>query len=106
MRSAGIFKSQLFIIPVFVFSLGLITIAVASPPGEDELKQLAAQEKPKPAAPSGADGDYVGSETCIACHHDQNHRFKNTIMGKIMMEHPRTPEEARGCEAYPSRPAC
>jgi len=99
MRSAGILKSQLFIIPVFVFSLGLITIVVASPPGENELKQLAAQEKPKPAAPSGADGDYVGSDTCIGCHQDQNHRFKNTIMGKIMMEHPRTPEEARGCEA-------
>jgi hypothetical protein len=46
MRNAGILKSQLFIILVFVFLLGLITIAVASPPGEDELKQLAAQYSP------------------------------------------------------------
>ena len=46
MGNVGILKSQLFIVLVFVFSLGLITIAVASPPGEDELKQLAAQYSP------------------------------------------------------------
>ena len=38
MGNVGILKSQLFIVLVFVFSLGLITIAVASPPGEDELR--------------------------------------------------------------------
>jgi len=98
MRNAGILKSQLFTILLFVFSLALVTIAGASPPGEDELKQLAAQEKAKPAAPSGPDGDYVGSKTCIICHQDQDRRFKNTVMGKAMA-HPHTPEEARGCES-------
>jgi len=53
MRNAGILKSQLFTILLFVFSLALVTIAGASPPGEDELKQLAAQEKAKPAAVAG-----------------------------------------------------
>ena len=48
--------------------------------------------------PGGGDGDYVGSETCIACHADQERRFKDTVMGKAMA-HPRTPEEARGCES-------
>ena len=38
MGNVGILKSQLFIVLVFVFSLGLITIAVASPPGEGELR--------------------------------------------------------------------
>jgi cytochrome c5 len=71
MRKAGILKSQPFTVLLFVFSLALVTIAGASPPGEDELKQLAAQEKAKPAAPSGPDGDYVGSATCITCHQDQ-----------------------------------
>ncbi len=98
MRNAGILKSQLFTILLFVFSLALVTIAGASPPRDDELKQLAAQEKAKPAAPSGPDGDYVGSETCIICHQDQDRRFKNTVMGKAMA-HPHTPEEARGCES-------
>ena len=59
-------------------------------------KSTGTQQSAKPA--SKPDGDYVGSETCIGCHQDQNHRFKNTTMGKIMMENPRTPEEARGCE--------
>jgi hypothetical protein len=53
------------------------------------------QEKAKPPAPSAGDGDYVGSETCITCHQDQERRFKNTIMGKTM-EHPRNALEARG----------
>ena len=55
-----------------------------------------------PASPQkgsdGGDGDYVGSETCIACHADEERRFKDTVMGKAMA-HPRTPEEARGCES-------
>ena len=54
-----------------------------------------AQEKSGPTKP---DGDYVGSETCAACHQDQSHRFNNTTMGKAMA-HPRTPDEARGCES-------
>ncbi len=51
-----------------------------------------------PRASGQGDGDYVGSDTCIACHEDQNRRFKNTTMGKIMAR-PRTPLEERGCEA-------
>jgi len=55
-----------------------------------------------PATPQkgsgGGDGDYVGSETCITCHADEERRSKDTVMGKAMA-HPRTPEEARGCES-------
>ena len=65
----------------------------------------AAQAKPASTAPgakappaANGDGDYVGTEVCITCHEDQNHRFKNTIMGKVMAR-PRTPLEARGCES-------
>ena len=53
------------------------------------------QEKAKEPAPKAPDGDYVGSETCISCHDDQNRRFKNTVMGKVMLGNPHTPEEAR-----------
>ena len=59
----------------------------------------APQEKAKTPLPKAPDGDYVGSETCITCHDDQNRRFKNTVMGKVMLGNPHTPEEARGCEA-------
>src|SRR5580704_2957701 len=63
-----------------------------------------AQEAAKATAPKGPDGDYVGSEVCITCHDDQNRRFKNTVMGKVMLGNPHTPEEARGCkETIPIR---
>jgi hypothetical protein len=57
------------------------------------------QEKAKTPPPKESDGDYVGSETCVTCHDDQNRRFKNTVMGKAMLGNPHTPEEARGCES-------
>jgi DmsE family decaheme c-type cytochrome len=72
--------------------------ASAGSPAKDEAKPAAAQEKAKAATAAQGDGDYVGSETCITCHEDQQRRFKNTIMGKVMA-HPRTPLEARGCES-------
>ncbi len=44
------------------------------------------------------DGDYVGSETCIACHDDQNKRFQRTAMGKAFAT-PRNAAQKLGCEA-------
>ena len=45
-----------------------------------------------------ADGDYVGSDTCVTCHEDQRRRFNRTAMGKAMAR-PHTSDEARGCES-------
>jgi hypothetical protein len=45
-----------------------------------------------------ADGDYVGSDTCVTCHEDQGRRFNRTAMGKAMA-HPHSPDEAHGCES-------
>jgi len=45
-----------------------------------------------------ADGDYVGSDTCVTCHEDVGRRFNRTAMGKAMA-HPHTPDEAHGCES-------
>lgn len=63
---------------------------------------MPAQDTSKPAAQGAqaakADGDYVGTETCVVCHEDQQRRFKNTVMGKVMAR-PHTPQEARGCES-------
>ena len=57
-----------------------------------------AADQPKAAVKSAPDAGYVGSETCITCHEDQGRRFRNTTMGKVFA-HPRTPDEAHGCES-------
>jgi len=43
--------------------------------------------------------DYVGSQTCQMCHADDHAKFSSTRMGKLMLTKPRTPTEAKGCEA-------
>lgn len=45
------------------------------------------------------DSQYVGNETCKACHEQQFKKVQHTKMGMILMVNPRTPLEARGCEA-------
>ena len=91
-------KSRLLTLFALLVSLGLTAYASTRQPASDEPTTAATQEKPKAGPSSTADGDYVGSETCITCHQDQDRRFKNTIMGKAMA-HPHSPEEARGCES-------
>src|SRR5215468_3634234 len=57
------------------------------------------QEPGKPESQSpAASGDYVGSDTCIACHADQGTHFQNTVMGRAFA-HARTDQEKLGCEA-------
>jgi DmsE family decaheme c-type cytochrome len=54
-----------------------------------------------PATPSTqlpADAGYVGSETCKGCHEDQWNKFATTKMGRLMLQHPRSPKEGMGCE--------
>ena len=91
-------KSRLLTLLALVVSLALTAYASTRQPASDEPTPAATREKPKTAPSANADGDYVGSETCITCHQDQDRRFKNTIMGKAMA-HPHSPEEARGCES-------
>lgn len=99
MRVTSVLKNHLLTVVILLALLAVTASAIAGQLANSEVKPAPAQEQAKPAAPSGADGDYVGSETCITCHQDQEHRFKNTIMGKVMLGNPRTPLEARGCEA-------
>jgi DmsE family decaheme c-type cytochrome len=97
-RTRGMSRSPLLIPLLFLASLSLAALLHAQQPGQDAAKPAAEQEKAKPAARAAADGDYVGSETCITCHQDQERRFKNTPMGRAMA-HPHTPDEAHGCES-------
>ena len=91
---------------VLVATMAVILCAISSAGSQSEPKVSQALDRARVAGSSGADkssgggadGDYVGSEVCASCHEDQERRFKNTVMGKAMA-HPRTPEEARGCES-------
>ena len=82
-------------IPGAIFLVALLAVAlVAAVPASP----AASPEQAKAQPTAKANGDYVGSEACLACHEDQQRRFKNTIMGKVMAR-PRTAEEGRGCES-------
>lgn len=50
------------------------------------------------ASAGGQADQYVGDQTCVGCHEDQQRRFKNTVMGKIFAR-PRTELEKLGCES-------
>lgn len=82
-------------ITVLLFAIGLAVMAAAQ---ATPAPAHAGGQKGTPAAQAAAAGDYVGSETCITCHDDQNQRFKNTTMGKSFA-HATTTKEKLGCEA-------
>lgn len=42
---------------------------------------------------------YVGSEACKVCHQAQYEKFKNTKMGRIVLNNPRSELESKGCES-------
>jgi Cytochrome c554 and c-prime len=48
-----------------------------------------------PQQPTPAVGDYVGQDSCLACHED--HNYKGTPHG--VAANPRTPAANRGCES-------
>ena len=78
MHVLSTFKNQR--VPLLLaFCLALATIAHTTPTAPDTEK-TAAQEKAGTQKSAGADGDYVGSETCVTCHQDQERRFKSTVM--------------------------
>ena len=75
-----------------------ITAALLFLVGGMQAQSTPATTAAKPAAAAATSGDYVGSETCIGCHEDQQKRFRNTVMGKVFAR-PRTADEKLGCES-------
>jgi DmsE family decaheme c-type cytochrome len=60
--------------------------------------QTAPQTKPAPtAAAQAAPAEYVGQDTCLACHDDRAKGLSGTIHGTAA--HPRSPAAAQGCES-------
>ena len=54
-------------------------------------------QKAVPASPS-PDGEYVGSETCKACHEEAYQTFSRTRMGRLFLHQARNTAEGLGCE--------
>jgi len=59
----------------------------------------------KPAAPAStaqslapAPEDFVGAETCKACHQEAYDKFSRTKMGRLFLRHPRNAQERNACE--------
>jgi DmsE family decaheme c-type cytochrome len=60
-----------------------------------------AQQPAQPAAgaTAPADSNYVGAETCKACHAEQFSKFSKTRMGRLFLLQARSPKEANACES-------
>jgi len=88
---------------VFALTLfGGAAVAFASPPTGGNTRGLALPvQKAKPQAPavSMSPASYVGDKVCEGCHQTQTREFSQTMMGKIMLKHPRDEAEGRGCES-------
>ena len=54
---------------------------------------------PAQASQAADESQYVGTEVCRICHEGSFQKWKNTTMGRAMVDHAQTPEEKRTCEA-------
>jgi DmsE family decaheme c-type cytochrome len=75
---------------VAMFSSSADTTALAAP------QRAAGAAAAQSSAPS-AHADYVGTETCLACHEDAADHLKNTPHWRVA--NPRSPAATMGCEA-------
>jgi DmsE family decaheme c-type cytochrome len=90
MRRRGFLLSTAVCIYLLAFTMATVGRADEAPPA------AAAAQAPKPAAPA-AQAAYVGSDTCLACHEDQQHGYEDSPHGKAA--NPRAPAAMQGCES-------
>lgn len=76
---------------VFGFAVLLVAVPVAL------LAQT--QEGAPRAARNPSSGGYAGSAVCAECHADAYRQFAGGVMGKVMLDRPRTNHEKLGCES-------
>jgi len=83
---------------VLLCAFALVLAAIPAARTQQEAPPPAAAQKPSPAVTRAPGGDYVGMETCITCHEEQNKHFRATAMGKAFA-HPKNDKEKLGCES-------
>ena len=70
--------------------------SLSKAPEKENLLQAPAKEEGKKAEKASA--EYVGAETCQACHPKVYDQLAKTSMGTLFLKHPRTAAEKLGCE--------
>jgi DmsE family decaheme c-type cytochrome len=77
------------------WSAGILFLVIAlfscSPAAKPPATPTATTAPPSP-------DDYVGAETCKACHAESYERFSHTKMGRLFLKHPRNTGEQNACE--------
>lgn len=68
-------------------------------PGEVPAASQPQGKQPQVSPQATGPATYVGDKVCEGCHQTQTREFSQTMMGKIMLKHPRDEEEGRGCES-------
>jgi DmsE family decaheme c-type cytochrome len=58
----------------------------------------ASAASPRQGAQEQAPATYLGTKLCESCHREATRDFGQTMMGKIMLGHPRSDLELHGCE--------
>jgi len=88
-----------------ILLVGLSCSRFSPPPSGTEGLHAQAPSATKTDAPQAkwvgppAGATYAGSESCQGCHEKSADRFHKTVMGRIMLVNPRTPQEQLGCES-------
>jgi hypothetical protein len=103
-RSLSPFPLAVCALVVLAGSLAATAIAASQP--------SAPTAEPSSAAPAASRShsaqvvNYVGSQACMGCHQASAHDFGATMMGNILIKHPRDEVEQHGCETChgPGRP--
>jgi len=84
-----------FLAAALMYLLAVAVSTVAT--GGTTVSLSAAQAKPAPPATPVAPAEFVGSDTCLACHDGMDAALGRTPHGKAA--HPRSPAAAQGCES-------
>jgi hypothetical protein len=93
------------LVGAIAFALAILSggMAIAA----DSSQALSSSAAPSPAqsakwqvpASGGTSATYVGSQACQGCHQASTQAFGDTMMGNILIKHPRDSAEQHGCES-------
>jgi DmsE family decaheme c-type cytochrome len=75
----------------------LFALACAAATADVQTAPQASTPSRQAATPPAPQADYVGQDTCLACHEDQKAGISETMHGRVA--HPRSPAAAQGCES-------
>src|SRR5271163_157014 len=95
-------------LPILIGAMALLILYVETANAAESALQTqspAALSSPTQSTQSQASpmktttGSYIGDEACEGCHHSSMQEFTETMMGNILIKHPRDAAEKHGCES-------